>query len=324
MESDGALRIGVAGAGATGGYLAARLARAGYPVTLLARPQSAEALATHGLRVEEADGTSFRAHPEAVVTAETAHSPVDVVLFSVKAYDTEQAAADIAPLVGDSGSVVCLQNGVANEEVLAERYGPARVLSGVLYVGAERLAVGSIRCRTPARVFLGPLRPDAGVGERLGDRLVQALSRAGVETAWDERIRAAKWQKFLFNCGLNPTTALTGATLGAVMRQPAGRRLVEDLVREALDVAMAAGAPLGADAFEDVMRTAERMDISSSMAEDLAAGRPLELDAFGGYVLRLAEARGIDVPATRAVTALLRVMTVDASHPRRPSITAGP
>lgn len=298
------LRLGVAGAGATGGYLAAALANAGFDVTLLARGSTAEAVARDGITVRGPGERRLHARPTRTVVAGQAVDPVDVTLFCVKAYDTAQAAEDIAALVGDRGLVLCLQNGIANEEVLASVYGSDRILSGVLYIGAERAEPAVIDCRTGARIIFGSY--DGQPNELLGS-VQSALCEAGVDCTLEESIRAAKWQKFLFNCGLNPLTALTGQRLGQIRSVLAGRRLFEALVDEALAAAVASGAPLPPEARSTTMATADRMDISSSMAEDLAAGRPMELDAFTGHVLRLADAHGVPAPHTSVVHALLQV-----------------
>jgi len=307
------LRVGVAGAGATGGYLAAALANAGADVTLLARGRSADAIARDGLVVRGPGDRAIQARPTSVVRAGDAVEPVDVTLFCVKSYDTEQAAQDVEALVGNEGIVLCLQNGVANEDVLADRYSKSRIMSGVLYIGAERVAPGVIECSTDARITFGPY--DGRATESVWAPLQQLLTAAGVTCTIDEHIRAAKWQKFLFNCGLNPLTALTRQKLGSIRAEPAGQDLFEGLVDEALSAALASGAPLASDAKQQVLATADRMDISSSMAEDLQAGRAIELDAFTGYVLSLGEQAGIPTPTTRAVHGILAALDAARTFP---------
>ena len=300
------LRVGVAGAGATGGFLAAALAAAGAEVTLLARGSSADAIEQNGISVTGPGDRRIHARPTSVVRAGEDVDPVDVTFFCVKSYDTEQAAKDVAGLVGSNGLVLCLQNGVANEDELATLYTAERIMSGVLYIGAERVAPGVIECSTDARITFGPYAGRAT--ENLWQPLQQLLTAAGVQCTVDEHVRAAKWQKFLFNCGLNPLTALTRQKLGTIRSTTEGQLLFEGLVDEALSAAVASGAPLAADARDQVMATADRMDISSSMAEDLAAGRPMELDAFTGHVLRLARTYGTAADQTAVVHALLRVL----------------
>jgi 2-dehydropantoate 2-reductase len=305
--NNNSLSIGVIGAGATGGYLAAVLANANYPVTLVARGQSRERIIQEGLLIEGPGNSPVRAKPAKVIESGESAEPVDVVLFCVKSYDTDTALAGIERLIGSSGRVLCLQNGVVNEDTLIKRFGSKRVISGVMYIGSERTAPGCIRVHTPARVFFGS--PEPG-NQPLLRQIKAAFDTAGIECAINEHILTDKWQKFLFNCGLNPLTAIAGMKLGAILGREEGKILFEALVDEAIAVANRAGAPLAADARDRVLDTARRMDISSSMAEDLAAGRPIERGAFTGHVRRLGESLGVQTPVTTVFDQLLALKSV--------------
>ncbi|MGH9437639.1 MAG: ketopantoate reductase family protein [Terriglobia bacterium] len=305
----GSFSIGVVGAGATGGYLAAVLANANYPVTIVARGQSRERIAQQGLIIERPGDSLILAKPAKVVEPGETTEPVDVVLFCVKSYDTDAALSGIDGLMGKNGRVLCLQNGVVNEDTLTKRFGSQRVISGVMYIGSERTAPGCIRVNTPARVFFGSPEPS---NQRLIEQLKAAFDAAGVECSVNERILTDKWQKFFFNCGLNPLTAIVGMKLGAILGREEGKILFEALIDEAIAVANKAGAPLAADARDRVLDTARRMDISSSMAEDLASGRPIERDAFTGHVRRLGETLGVSTPVTAVFDQLLALKSAKA------------
>jgi 2-dehydropantoate 2-reductase len=294
--------VTLVGAGATGGYLAARLAKAGVPVTLVARGASLAQIQSHGIVLEHPDGERETIRPARVSSAEDVEQKSDLVLFCVKSYDTAVAAEFVAPLVADDGHVLCLQNGVKNEQILAAALGQSKLLSGVLYIGAERLSPGVIRCSAPPRLIVGPYS-----GAELGasTEVQELFSGAGLKCTVEPDVSSSKWQKFLFNCGLNPLTAITKKRLGELLSRPATADLFNMLVDEAAAVALSAGAPLHADHRERVNQTAMRMDISSSMAEDLAAGRKTELDAFTGYVIELGLANGVPTPVTRAAHGML-------------------
>lgn len=169
------LKMGVIGAGATGGYLAGRLAAGGIPVTLLARGRSLETIRSEGIRIEEPDGRSLRAYPAQVVAAGHVVDPVDVALFCVKSYDTEDASAVTGPLIGESGRVLCTQNGIENETVLVRRFGTERVMSGVFYIGAERVGPNIIRCTAPPRLVFGPVHES-------NQGLVRSLNASRINT----------------------------------------------------------------------------------------------------------------------------------------------
>ncbi len=298
-------RIGVVGAGATGAYLAGRLAYAGIPVTLFARGRSLEAIQKNGIRIDGPDSYSVVATPDYVVSAEDEIEPVDLTLFCVKSFNTEEVAATIEPLVGNEGYILCIQNGVENEHVLAEYFGSERILAGTLYIGAERTAPGAITCSFPPRIIFGPY---AQHQEAPLDRVKAVFDKADIECTIDPDILTAKWQKFLFNCGLNPLTALTRERLGPLLETEEGLSLFESLINEAIAVGKASGAPLRNDAHDRVMETARQMNISSSMAEDLDQGRPIELDAFNGYIRQLGQQTGIPTPTTDVIYRLLSVV----------------
>lgn len=305
------LRFAVIGAGATGALLAACLAEAGVPVTLIARGDSLEAIRANGIRIIRPDGSESLVRPAALAAPDEPVTPVDVAIFLVKSYDTAHALGLARALIGQSGYVLCLQNGVENERLLAAELGGARVIPGVLYVGAERVAPGVVSCSTTPRVVFG--RGDADASAPI-DGIEAALTAAGISVEKTADILAAKWQKFIFNCGLNPMTAATGLRLGQILAVADGRELFDGLISEAIAAAAADGAPVDGETHDKVMETGRRMDISSSMAEDLAAGRPLELDAFSGFVRRLGAAHGVPTPVTDVFYRLLH-LTNTQHHP---------
>ena len=301
--------VAVVGAGATGAYLAAELTDAGLPVTLVARGASLAKIRSGGIEVRRPDGTTRVARPAQVVGVTEVSDPVDLVLFCVKTYDTVAATRLVEPLLRTGGYVLCLQNGVKNEQLLADVVGGSNVLSGVLYIGSQRAAPGVIVCSSLPRIVIGPYE-GAGLVE---SRAVKELfDSAGIECTVDPQVGGAKWQKFLFNCGLNPMTAITGRRMAQLLAEPATAGIFHALVDEAAAVAVAAGAPLPDGYRANVTAIAQRMDISSSMAEDLNAGRALELDAFTGYVIALGESTGTPTPSTKVVHGILTAL--DADH----------
>lgn len=315
------LRFAVIGAGATGALLAACLTEAGIPVTLIARGASLDAIRADGIRITRPDGSERVVRPAALAAPDEAAlaapgepaAPVDVAIFLVKSYDTANALGLARALIGQSGHVLCLQNGVENERLLAAELGSGRVIPGVLYVGAERLAPGAVSYSTPPRVVFG--RGDADASAPI-DGIEAALTAAGISVEKTADILAAKWQKFIFNCGLNPLTAVTGLRLGQILAVADGRELFDRLISEAIAAAAADGAPVDGETHDNVMETGRRMDISSSMAEDLAAGRPLELDAFCGFVRRLGGAHGVPTPVTDVFYRLLSLANTQRRPPK--------
>lgn len=305
------MRVAVVGSGATGGYLAAYLAHAGVPVALVARGESLTRIERDGIEVTDADGSRIVARPDQVIEpGSSVDPPVDLVLFCVKSYDTENAGRALSAVAGAHAPVLCLQNGVKNEEILADLIGPERLLSGVLYIGAQRTAPGVIECSAPARIHLGEY---AASSNGTAEKVVDTLRSAHLDATNEQHIRAQKWQKFLFNCALNPLTTLSRRRLGEILARPSGRHLYGSLVDEAIAVGRAHGAPIAPDASEKVWEQGRRMDISSSMAEDAAAGRPMEIDTFTGYVHELGRRYGVDTPVSDVVLELLKTLDSPAA-----------
>jgi 2-dehydropantoate 2-reductase len=222
-------------------------------------------------------------------------------------------APALAKALGPKGRVLCLQNGVHNEDILSRHLGRDRVMPGVLYIGSERTGAGSVSCSSPPRVVFGTQTPAA---LDLKEPVLAMFEKAGIECTFDPEILASKWQKFVFNCGLNPLTTLTGRRLGFLLARAQGERLFLGLIDEAIAAGRASGAPLHPNVRERVIEVAHRMDISSSMAEDLAAGRAIENDSFSGHVVRLGRTHGVPTPVTQVFYDILAMADPAAGSSR--------
>jgi 2-dehydropantoate 2-reductase len=283
------LRVAVLGPGGVGGLLAALLARAGAAVTCLASEATAERLRTDGIRVESGQFGDFTTPVEA---AERLAEPVDVLLVTVKATQLddalERAPADV---LGDA-LVVPLLNGVEHVDHLRRRYPEAGVVPATIRVESTRTAPGVIQHGSPfVTVDLVAVPPL----EQRVRRLADALERTGVTVRVGDAEAAALWSKLNFLAPLALLTTAAQATAGEV-RESRREDLVA-IVGEVAAVARAEGAPADEDqvvAFFDGVPAGMR----SSMQRDAAAGRPLELDAIGGAVVRAATRHGIAVPVT--------------------------
>lgn len=250
------LSVAIVGAGATGGYLAGRLAGAQVRVTLVARETSLQMIRKDGITILDADGRRKNSRPALVVAPEEIEEQVDLVLLCVKTYDTQAALPVVSALLKETGRVLCLQNGVSSEGVLARRFGAHRVLSGVLYIASRRTGPGTIECSAPPRLRIGSFAdPDPGAAAQAK----AMFERAGIECEVESDMQRAKWQKFLFNCGLNPLTAITGQRLARLLEEPRTAEVFRELVEEAAQTALADGAPLAEDCVETTMNTAVRM-----------------------------------------------------------------
>jgi 2-dehydropantoate 2-reductase len=298
------MRVLIVGAGGVGGYFGAKLARAGVPVTLLARGAHLAAIQRDGLRVRSAiDGESV-----ATVTAVADVAglpPADVVLFCVKSFDTETAAAAIRPAIGPDTAVVSLQNGVDNEETLERVLGPGHAVGGVAYVFATIESPGLIAHRFAGHLVFGELdgRPSARL-----EALRAVFEKAGVRAEVAADIRRALWLKYVMISAQAGMTALTRAPIGVVRAVPESRLMYRRIAEELAALAAASGVVLGADAVDNVMKAADGLaaEAYSSLHHDLTQGRRLELESLHGHAVRLGERLGVPTPMVFAVYAALK------------------
>ncbi len=269
--------------------LGARLARAGSSVTLAGTWLAAlEAVARHGLAVEDADGRW--SVPVRAVHAGAPMTPHQLVLVLVKSHQTAAIAPAAARAAGLGGWIVTLQNGLGNRELLEHAADRGRVGVGVTLVGATLLGPGEVRGHL-ARTILGG---DAA-GRAL--RVASLFREAGLETDVETDIERVVWRKLAVNCALNPLSALEGVANGVLLTRPDWRETIQATAREVGAVATAAGLDLG-DAATHALEVARlTAGNRSSMLQDLERGSRTEIDALSGAVV--AEGRRLGVPTPR-------------------------
>mgnify|MGYP000014626929 FL=1 len=301
------MRIAIMGAGGVGGFLGGKLAFAGGDVVFVARGEHLEALRTQGLRVVGAE--KFTVSPIAVSDQPQAFGHVDAVLFCVKLYDTESAAAQLEPLLADHTVVVTLQNGVESRQRIGSVIGEERVLAGAAYFPASINAPGEITFKGPI-----PGKPLVEVGDGQGDssqrvkQLIQELQNAGIAAAVSDDANLMLWEKFCWIAGVSGVTAVTRQPIGIVRADPDMRSLFAGCVRECAAVGRAAGVQLDAALEERLMGLLETnpAEGKSSLLVDLERGRALELDGLSGAVHRLGQNYHVPTPVTSAVYAALK------------------
>ncbi|WP_406492642.1 2-dehydropantoate 2-reductase [Streptomyces sp. NBC_01604] len=295
------LTVAVLGPGGTGGLLAALLSRAGHRVICLAGYETADTLRTAGIRVRSETFGDFTAHVEADTTL---REPVDACLVAVKHTTLDAALDRVPPATLGDGLVVPLLNGVEHPAALRTRYRPDRVAPAVIRVESTRVAPGVIEHGSPfAEVDL----TGEGVPRERLDALAEALTAAGPTTRVLPDESAALWAKMSFLAPFALLTTRHGLSLGDVRTKY--REELTALVEETAKVSDACGGPA------DPAQALARYDsfphgMKSSMQRDAEAGRPLELDAIGGALLRAAERHGVEAPVTARLVRELR----DAGH----------
>lgn len=289
------MRIAIHGVGGAGGYFGAQLARAGEEVVFIARGEHLDAIRADGLHVETPRG-EIVIRPAQANDDPARVGPVDVVLVCVKAWQVVEAAHAIRPMVGPQTVVIPLQNGVEAPSQLASVLGAERVLGGLCGTFSWKAGPGRIRSIGEANfVKFGELdrRPSART-----ERLREAFARAGVTAEIPADIHAALWEKFLFVVPFGGVGAVTRAPVGVLRSMPETRALLEQGMREILAVARASQIALPDGVVEKTMAFVDRLapGATTSLQRDIADGKPSELEAWNGAVVRLGRAAGTAVP----------------------------
>ena len=302
-------RITVVGAGSVGSYFGAMLARAGHSVTLIARPDHVRAIEASGLKVHRSDSEFTQR-----IAASTELDPVrgaDLVLLCVKSRDTEELARRMAPLLAPDAVVMSLQNGVENPAAIA-RHVRQPVVPTAVYVATAMPGPGVVRHFGRGELVIGPATPaeaaDPALRARLQD-IAALFGTAGVPVQVSDTVMDELWAKLLVNCAYNAISALTQQPYGVMAAQAPIRELQEALVREVLAVAQASGRALDAQrARASVEQIARSMPGQlSSTAQDLARGKPTEIDDLNGLIVRRGAEHGIATPANQSLYALVKL-----------------
>ncbi|MCD6462021.1 MAG: 2-dehydropantoate 2-reductase [Thermoplasmata archaeon] len=320
-------RIAFAAAGAVGGSYAALLyfprdkgdaagkdVGIGPPAELylIARGGHLEAMKREGLRVGFPDREVI-VYPDGAGDASSLLSwgEMDAIFLTVKSYSTETMLDIIEPMVGPDTLIVSLQNGLGNEDLVAERYGSERTVGGVAIIGAERRGPGRIYCHHIGRLTMGPWGHSTHLSSRLR-ALAGMLEAVGIPVRLTEDIRGAKWRKLLWNAVWNPLTALTRLTVDAILSDPGGKRLAGEILDEVLRVAEAEGVRIPPDARNRNLRPIGDLypGFRTSMLQDILEGRPTEHRAILGPILEGGKRHGIPTPRCETLYALLEAREI--------------
>jgi 2-dehydropantoate 2-reductase len=300
------MRIAVLGAGAVGGFYGARLAHAGHDVTFIARGANLDAIRSQGIQVKSGLGNITVA---ARAESDPAHvGSVDLVVVAVKTYSNPQALPLVAPLTGRDTTVLTLQNGVDSADELAALLGRAPVLAGTTYI-AVTLAqpgvvqhVGSVR-----RIVFGEAFGDRVVTPRVS-RICQALADADIQAEVAADSRVPIWEKFIFLAPIAGLTAAARLPIGFAWAHQAFREAYDRAAAEIEAIARREGIAVAADVCEQKHRYLDNSPpaMRTSMMVDITSGRPLELEALLGTVVRRGSAAGIPTPVMAALYGILK------------------
>lgn len=288
------MRFAIFGVGAVGGYFGGRLVEAGEDVTFIARGEQLNALRTRGLRLDSIKGDAFLS-PVTATDDPSEVGAVDVVLVAIKSWQVPAAAKVIQPLVGEDTIVLPLQNGVEAAAQLSEVVGSKNVCGGLAKIVAFLAAPGYIR-HTGMDPYIAFGELDNRRSERT-EKLLQTFKNAGIEAEIPPDIMAALWIKFLFVVSWGGIGAVTRAPIGVIRTLPQTRRMLEKSMHEILTVARGHQINLPDDIVTVTLNFIDTLpaDNTTSMQRDIAEGRPSEIEAWNGAVVRLGGQAEVDV-----------------------------
>jgi 2-dehydropantoate 2-reductase len=302
------MQVAVIGAGAVGCYYGGMLARAGHEVTFIGRPTHVDAINAHGLLL---DARAFKEYvpAKAATDASSLVSP-DLVLFCVKSADTEEAGQSLVGRLRPETSVLSLQNGVDNPQRLRAVTGHS-VIPVVVYVGSEMAAPGHVKHHGGGALVIGA-SPES-------QTLAETLKAAEIQTTIADDIESNQWSKLATNCAYNALSAVAGIAYGPMSQVEGTKDVVASVVQEVVMVARACGVAMPEDLLERILKIPAAMpNQMSSTAQDLARGKPSEIDFLNGYVVRKGAELGIPTPTNHALQVMVKLS--EQSNARRPRL----
>jgi 2-dehydropantoate 2-reductase len=306
------MRIGIMGSGGLGGYFGARLAQGGADVHFIARGAHLEAMRGNGLRVEGPEPI----HVKKVNATDDARAAgvMDVVMLGVKLWDTEQAIAQMRPMVGPHTAVISFQNGVLKDDYLRAAFDASQIMGGVGYVATTIESPGVIRQTGPMqRLVFGEF--DGSKSAR-GEALLASCVAGGINAELSTAILREIWQKYVFLVGLSGTTTTMRSSIGPIRANAQTREFLRDVMEEVAAVGRAHGVDLPQDYVRTAMERADTVspDMTSSMHHDLQRGNKLEVRWLSGGVVELGRAKGVPTPLNRAIADILALHSQGGSH----------
>jgi 2-dehydropantoate 2-reductase len=305
MIEEERMKIAVMGAGAVGCFYGGMLARAGHEVTLIGRPAHVDAIEQRGgLKFESAifDGVI----PIGADTEASGVAGADVVLFCVKSADTEEAGREIAPHLTRDAAVISLQNGVDNAERLSAVL-KRTVLPSVVYVAAGMGGPGHIQHHGRGDLIIGPSPRSEAIAKTFTD--------AAIPTVVSGEVLARLWDKLIINCAYNALSAIAQLPYGRLFEVDGAKQVMDSVITECIAVAAKLGIAVSPDIREKTFALVKVMpDQMSSTAQDIARGKPTEIDFLNGHVVRKGAEAGIPTPSNLALQVAVKLRELERAE----------
>ncbi len=295
------MKVAVMGAGAVGGYFGGILAKSVVDVTLIARGKHLQAMKEKGLFVKSYKG-DFKAKVRATSDPREV-GPVDLILFTVKSYDTEEAIQLCFPMIQEKTTILSLQNGIDNDEKIAKSVGWEKILGGVAYIGVSLEEPGVIRHSAVGKIAMGEL--DGRVTDRVKE-IAEMFSKAEIPLEVSGEIVKLKWEKLVWNAAFNALTTITGATVADVMRDAKLKEIAVDAMHEVIEVAKKSGVELDESTIDDALELSKNVgDFKTSMLQDFERGRRTEVEALNKIVFERGREVNVRAPINQCFYSLV-------------------
>lgn len=298
------MRFLIFGVGGVGGFFGAKLAKAGLDVWFLARGSHLKAMKAHGLRVRSSEG-NFTIPPGTMTDDIAKVGTPDVVLLCVKTYDLEAAARQLSPILSEHSVIISLENGLDAETVIQNNIKAGIVYGGVVYIYANITAPGVItEWNGPKKIAFGPLD---GIITKRAEEIHNVMRNAGITMELSADIKTVLWKKFIFIAAGGGVVTAARLPLANVLAVEESRTLFQDAMREAVAIALAKGINIEPDLIEKQLESLKKFENTTytSMYHDLVNGKPLEIEALSGTLVRYGRELGIPTPINRAMYAAL-------------------
>ncbi|MGZ3256811.1 MAG: ketopantoate reductase family protein [Croceibacterium sp.] len=299
------MKIAVVGAGAMGCLYAAAFHRAGADVTLVdVDPEHIAAINKRGLELDTRAGVETLPLP--ALRPEEANEPADLVLLFTKTFHTDAALAGIKAVIGPSTYILTLQNGLGNDEAVARHVARERVITGVSTLPSDLLGPGRVRSHGEGG---SKIYPAFGGDTAFAQQIADLFTVGGLPTHLEPDIQAAIWSKAIFNAAMNTLCALTRRTPGFLGVHEEAQALIREVVLEGVAAANASGVIIEAQPILDltVISVTDHADHEASMLQDVKAGRPTEVDAINGAIVRAARKADVATPVTETLWRLVKL-----------------
>ncbi len=308
------MKVYIVGSGGAGGYLGGLLARSGKDVTFVARGEHYQAMKEEGLKIKSVLG-DFEVRPVRVIHRISDITNPDLIIFSVKTYDTDQTAKELKSVVNRDTVVISLQNGVDNDWEIKKNIPHGMVYPGVAYLVSTRTKPGLIEQTGGPRKFIFGDRQDPE-NQKLKE-VEQYMKEAEVDASTSTNITRDLWKKFMFIVAFSGMTAICRSPIGKVLGDRVAEGLYERCAKEAIQVARSMNISVEGRAFENIMTTSRNFppDSKSSLLVDIENDKRTEIETLNGGLVRLAKNKNVDVPINEMIYGAIK-LSGDTPHPR--------